>query len=135
MSRIKFKFLNFYIFYIYFEQNRAMFIHLNYTFKRFSHQGSQFTSGAFARVLKRNAIRIRLDGRGRFRDNIFIERLWWTLKYQYLYLLTFYNGLALRRGLRRWISSYNRDRGHSSLDDKTPDEVYYGLPHPFAQAA
>jgi putative transposase len=64
-----------------------------------------------------------MDGRGRCQDNIIIERLWWTIKY--------HNGLALRRGLSEWISGYNHDRGHSALDDRTPDEVYYDLPYPF----
>ena len=76
-----------------------------------------------------------MDGRGRCQDNIIIERLWWSIKYQYLYLHSFDNGLALRRGLAEWINGYNRDRGYSTLDDRTPDEVYYDLPHPFAQAA
>jgi putative transposase len=98
-------------------------------------QGSQFTSKDFTGTLKDHDVKISMDGRGRCQDNIFIERLWWTIKYQYLYLHSFENGLALRRGLAEWINGYNHDRGHSSLDDKTPDEVYYGLPHPFAQAA
>ena len=98
-------------------------------------QGAQFTSKAFTDMLKDNNVRISMDGRGRVLDNIFIERLWWTIKYQYLYLHAFENGLALRRGLAEWIDRYNYDRGHSVLDDKTPDEVYYGLPHPFEQAA
>ena len=98
-------------------------------------QGSQFTSKDFTGTLKDHGVNISMDGRGRCQDNIFIERLWWTIKYQYLYLHSFNGGLALRRGLATWINGYNRDRGHSALDDRTPDEVYYGLPHPFAQAA
>ena len=98
-------------------------------------QGSQFTSKEFTGTLKEHGVKISMDGRGRCQDNIFIERLWWTIKYQYLYLHAFENGSALRRGLAEWISKYNFDRGHSALDDRTPDEVYYGLPHPFAQAA
>ena len=98
-------------------------------------QGAQFTSKAFTDLLKDHQVQISMEGRGRVQDNIFIERLWWSLKYQYLYLRSFENGLALRRGLTEWINGYNRDRGHSALDDKSPDEVYYGLPHPFAQAA
>ncbi len=98
-------------------------------------QGAQFTSNAFTRVLKDNHVAISMDGRGRCQDNIFVERLWWTLKYQYIYLHSFDTGKALRRGLAWWIRYYNQQRGHSSLDDKTPDEVYYGLPHPFAEAA
>jgi putative transposase len=98
-------------------------------------QGAQFTSNAFIKVLKKNDIAISMDGRGRCQDNIFIERLWWTLKHQYIYLHSFDTGTSLRRGLGKWIQYYNLVRGHSSLDDKTPDEVYYGLPHPFAEAA
>jgi putative transposase len=98
-------------------------------------QGSQFTSNAFTQVLNDNQVAISMDGRGRCQDNIFIERLWWTLKYQYIYLHSFDTGKALRRGLTRWIRYYNQERGHSSLDDKTPDEVYYGLPLPYAEAA
>ena len=88
-------------------------------------QGSQFTSEAFTGALKKNFIRISMDGRGRFRDNIFIERLWWTLKYHYLYLRAFENGKKLRHGLKRWFKYYNRDRFHQSLDDWTPDEIYF----------
>jgi putative transposase len=98
-------------------------------------QGSQFTSKDFTGVLKKHQVKISMDGRGRCQDNIFIERVWWTIKYQYLYLHSFENGFALRRGLAEWISGYIHVRGHSSLDDKTLDEVCYGLPHPFAQAA
>ncbi|MCP3953930.1 MAG: IS3 family transposase, partial [Desulfobacterales bacterium] len=98
-------------------------------------QGSQFTSKDFTGTLKEHDVKISMDGRGRCQDNIFIERLWWTIKYQYLYLHSFENGLSLRQGLSKWTSKYNYDRGHSALDDRTPDEVYYGLPHPFAQAA
>ena len=98
-------------------------------------QGAQFTSNAFTKVLKNNHVAISMDGRGRCQDNIFIERLWWTLKHQYIYLHSFDIGKSLRRGLGKWVQYYNLVRGHSSLDDKTPDEVYYGLPHPFAEAA
>ena len=90
-------------------------------------QGSQFTSHAFTKTLEDNDIRISMDGRGNFRDNIFIERLWWTVKYQYLYLHAFNDGAELRQGLRDWFRFYNKERFHQSLDDKTPDEVYNGL--------
>jgi len=90
-------------------------------------QGSQFTSHVFTKVLKDNDIRISMDGRGNFRDNIFIERLWWTVKYQYLYLHAFNDGAELRQGLKDWFRFYNKERFHQSLDDKTPDEVYYDL--------
>ena len=88
-------------------------------------QGSQFTSDAFTGVLKSNEIQISMDGRGRFQDNIFIERLWWTLKYHYFYLRTFENGSKLRNGLKNWFRYYNQERFHQSLEDWTPDEIYF----------
>jgi len=88
-------------------------------------QGSQFTSESFIKVLKDNHIKISMDGRGRFMDNIFIERLWWTVKYQYLYLRAFEGGRDLRKGLKKWFQFYNRDRSHQSLEGWTPNEIYY----------
>jgi putative transposase len=76
-----------------------------------------------------------MDGRGRAQDNIFIERLWWTLKYNYIYLHSFENRADLREGLRGWFSFYKQERFHQGLDNLTPDEVYYDLPHPFVEAA
>jgi putative transposase len=98
-------------------------------------QGAQFTSRGFVGLLESNGIQVSMDGRGRVQDNIFIERLWWTLKYHYLYLHAFDNGAELRRGLQQWVDFYNQERSHQGLDNLTPDEVYYGLPHPFAMAA
>jgi putative transposase len=98
-------------------------------------QGAQFTSDTFTSLLKDHDINISMDGRGRVQDNIFIERLWWTLKYQYLYLWSFGNGSELRQGLAQWFGFYNRERSHQALDNLTPDEVYFNLPHPFAEAA
>ena len=98
-------------------------------------QGAQFTSVNFTGLLKDHDIAISMDGRGRAQDNIFIERLWWTLKYNYIYLRSFDNGADLRKGLRGWFSFYNQERFHQALDNLTPDEVYNGLPHPFAKAA
>ncbi len=98
-------------------------------------QGAQFTSRAFTDLLKSHDVQISMDGRGRVQDNIFIERLWWTVKYQYLYLRSFDNGSQLRQGLTRWFRFYNQERSHQSLDDRTPDEVYFGIPHPLAEAA
>lgn len=98
-------------------------------------QGAQFTSTGFTELLKSNDVRISMDGRGRVQDNIFIERLWWTLKYHYLYLRSFDNGTDLREGLGRWFEFYNSERSHQALDNLTPDEVYFGLPHPYAEAA
>jgi putative transposase len=88
-------------------------------------QGSQFTSMAFTNVLKANGVKISMDGRGRCMDNIFIERLWWTVKYHYLHLHSFENGLELRKGLRSWFEYYNRERTHQSLSRMTPDECYF----------
>lgn len=88
-------------------------------------QGSQFTSDAFTGVLKEHEIKISMDGRGRFQDNIFIERLWWTVKYHYLYLRAFENGSDLRKGLRQWFVYYNSERFHQSLGGLTPDEIYF----------
>ena len=98
-------------------------------------QGAQFTSNEFTSALKSSGIAISMDGRGRCQDNIFIERLWWTFKYQYLYLHSFDTGAELRPGLKQWIKYYNSERSHQSLDSKTPDEVYFGLDHPLAKAA
>jgi len=98
-------------------------------------QGAQFTSEAFTGLLEKNGIAVSMDGRGRCQDNIFIERLWWTLKYHYIFLHSFATGYELHDGLRYWFKFYNRDRFHQSLDNLTPDEVYYNLPHPFAEAA
>ena len=98
-------------------------------------QGSQFTSEVFTGLLKDHDVRISMDGRGRVQDNIFIERLWWTLKYQYIYLCSFENGAELREGLRGWFGFYNRKRSHQALDGWTPDEVYYDLTSPMAAVA
>ena len=88
-------------------------------------QGSQFTSEDFTDELKDHGIKISMDGRGRFQDNIFIERLWWTVKHHYVYLRAFENGSDLRNGLKRWFKYYNQERFHQSLGDLTPDEVYF----------
>ena len=98
-------------------------------------QGAQFTSQAFTGLLDQHQIRISMDGRGRVQDNIFIERLWWTTKYQYLYLHSFDNGSDLRIGLEEWFRFYNQERPHQTFGQLTPDEVYYGLPTPINQAA
>ena len=75
--------------------------------------------------LEAHGIRISMDGRGRFQDNIFIERLWWTVKHHYVYLRAFDNGADLRKGLKHWFEYYNQERFHQSLGDLTPDEVYF----------
>ena len=88
-------------------------------------QGSQFTSLAFTQMLTNANVRISMDGRGRWMDNVFIERLWRSLKYGCVYLHASETGLALHAGLLRWIGHYNTRRPHSSLAGRTPDEAYY----------
>ena len=87
-------------------------------------QGSQFTSFAFTNTLKDAGIRISMDGRGRWMDNVFIERLWRSLKYECVYLNAFETGSEARTGIGRWITYYNDNRPHSAFGGRTPDEVY-----------
>ena len=89
-----------------------------------SNQGSQFTSFAFTTTLKDAGIRISMDGRGRWMDNVFIERLWRSLKYECVFLNAFDTGSEAQSGIGRWISYYNTDRPHSALAGRTPDEAY-----------
>ena len=86
---------------------------------------SQFTANPFIQVLLNARVAISMDGVGRAIDNVFIERLWRTIKYDHIYLNPAESGNALRQGLEVFIDYYNEDRPHSSLDDATPDEVYY----------
>ena len=87
-------------------------------------QGSQFTSPRFTGVLQAAGVRISMDGRGRWMDNVFIERLWRSLKYECVYLHAFETGSELRAGLTRWIGYYNARRPHSALAGRTPEEAY-----------
>jgi putative transposase len=87
-------------------------------------QGSQFTSPRFTGVLQDVGVRISMDGRGRWMDNVFIERLWRSLKYECVYLHAFDSGSELRAGLAYWIGYYNARRPHSTLAGRTPDEAY-----------
>ena len=89
-----------------------------------SDQGSQFTSVDFTDVLTEAGIRISMDGKGRWMDNVFIERLWRSLKYECVYLSEFATGSQARTGIGWWMDFYDRRRPHSSLNDRTPDEVY-----------
>jgi putative transposase len=89
-------------------------------------QGSQFTSAEFTGVLKDAKIRISMDGRGRCHDNIFVERLWWTVKHEWVYLRPCDNGIEQQRSLTQCFDWYNRRRPHQSLGWKTPDEAYFG---------
>jgi putative transposase len=92
-----------------------------------SDQGSQFTSNDFTDVLKDHAIQISMDGKGRCIDNIFIERLWRSLKYEEVYLKAYSNGLEARTSIGQYMSFYNNERPHQSLKYKTPEEVFTGI--------
>jgi putative transposase len=87
-------------------------------------QGSQFTSKAFTKVLKDNGIRISMDGKGRCMDNIFIERLWRSVKYEEIYLKEYESVEALRKALKKYFHFYNQERPHQTFDGATPVEVY-----------
>lgn len=88
-------------------------------------QGSQFTSEAFTDVLKAHRIEISMDGKGRWVDNVFVERLWRSVKYEDVYLRAYETPTALRAGLARYFEFYNVRRRHSALDRRTPDAVYF----------
>ncbi len=86
--------------------------------------GAQFTSGAFPGMLKGHGIRISMDGKGRALDNVFVERLWRTVKYGHVCLNPADNGMAPRGGLKACFAWYNAQRPHSALGDKTPDAFH-----------
>jgi putative transposase len=88
-------------------------------------QGSQFTSDAFIDVLKSNGIQISMDGKGRWVDNVMVERLWRSVKYEEVYLKAYSNVLDAKKQLNAYFEFYNLKRPHSSLDKMTPDEFYY----------
>ena len=88
-------------------------------------QGSQFTSFAWTDRLRRMGVRISMDGKGRFLDNIFVERLWRTLKYECVYLHAWENGSQARAGIRKWMTFYNERRPHSALGGRPPAVVYW----------
>lgn len=89
-------------------------------------QGAQFTSEEFTGTLSAGGVRISMDGKGRWMDNVFIERLWRSLKYECVYLREFETGLQAQQEIENWLHYYNTDRPHSSLGDKTPMEAYIG---------
>jgi putative transposase len=92
-------------------------------------QGSQFTSAGFTGLLLENAIAISMDGRGAWRDNVFVERLWRSVKYEEVYLRAYDSVGEARMSIGRYLAFYNRKRPHSSLDARTPDHAYFdGLP-------
>ena len=89
-----------------------------------SDQGSQFTSEVYTTMLKDEGIQISMDGKGRAIDNIFIERLWRTVKYEHVYLHVYEDGLSLYKGLKHYFSFYNDERRHQSLNYETPLTLY-----------
>ena len=93
-----------------------------------SDQGCQFTSEDFTDVLKDNGIKISMDGKGRWMDNVFIERLWRSLKYEEVYLKAYDSVAQARQGIDDWLMFYNEERRHASLSRMTPDQIYYDLP-------
>jgi len=90
-----------------------------------SDQGSQFTSEDWLERLKATGCRISMDGKGRWVDNVFVERLWRSVKYEDVYLHAYRDGCEARQRLTEYFDFYNRRRGHQSLDYRTPDEVYF----------
>jgi len=88
-------------------------------------QGSQFTATAFTEVLRRNEIAISMDGKGAWRDNVFVERLWRSIKYEEVYLRAYDSVAEARTSIGRYLAFYNGRRPHSSLDRRTPDQAYF----------
>ena len=87
-------------------------------------QGSQFTSEAFTGLLKQRGIQISMDGKGSYRDNLFVERLWRSVKYEEVYLKAYADGRAARVGIGEYLSFYNTQRPHQALGYRTPGEVF-----------
>src|SRR5438132_2145556 len=97
-------------------------------------QGSQFTSHDFTSVLLKNDIAISMDGKGAWRDNVFVERLWRSIKYEEVYLRAYDSVSEARTSIGRYLTFYNGRRPHSSLDGMTPDQAYFN-PLPIRMAA
>ena len=98
-------------------------------------QGSQFTSIDFIKVLKNATIAISMDGKGAWRDNVFVERLWRTIKYEEVYLNAYRDVPEARAGIGQYLGFYNTKRPHSSLDGQTPDQAYFNALTPIKAAA
>ncbi len=88
-------------------------------------QGSQFTSDKFIKILKSNGVKVSMDGIGRAFDNIFIERYWKSYKYESVFLHNYFNVFDAKLKTSQYVDFYNKRRFHSSLDYKTPDEIYF----------
>jgi putative transposase len=92
-----------------------------------SDQGSQFTDEDFVRPLEAKGVRVSMDGRGRWIDNVFVERLWRSVKYEDLYLHAYETLREVKEALSRYFKFYNASRPHQNLDYRTPDECYFGV--------
>lgn len=90
-----------------------------------SDQGSQFTSIDFTNILKKNAVQISMDGKGRWLDNVFVERLWRSIKYEHVYLHAYESVAAVRAGISQYLEFFNSKRPHSALGGQTPDTAYF----------
>jgi putative transposase len=88
-------------------------------------QGSQFTSAEFTGLLISNGIEVSMDGKGAWRDNVFVERFWRTIKYEEVYLHAYDNVAEARRSIGRYLAFYNAGRPHTALDQRTPDQAYF----------
>lgn len=88
-------------------------------------QGSQFTGSAWITTLTEAEVKISMDGRGRYLDNIFIERLWRSLKQEAVYLHELQDGFQAKRVIKDWIRFYNSERPHTALDKRTPDNAFF----------
>ena len=98
-------------------------------------QGSQFTAETFVSLVTQSGAQISMDGKGSWRDNVFIERLWKTLKYDHVYLHAYESVADAREKILHFLSWYNQERPHSSLDRMTPDEMYFKTLPPALKAA
>ena len=100
-----------------------------------SDQGSQFTSDDFIEALEERGVAISMDGKGAWRDNIFVERFWRSIKYEEVYLHAYDSVSQAKAGIARYIDFFNTARPHSSLDKQTPDEFYFATLPAIQQAA
>jgi putative transposase len=98
-------------------------------------QGSQFTSSDFTGLLIKNGVQISMDGKGAWRDNVFVERLWRSVKYEEVYLHAYASVAQARQSISRYLTFYNSTRPHQSLDRQTPDKAYFNQPMPLPAAA
>ena len=88
-------------------------------------ESAQFTAGAFTQAVLSRGVRLSMDGKGAWRDNVFVERVWRSIKYEEIYLRAYESVNHARRSIGQYIEQYNRKRPHSSLADQTPDEAHF----------